>query len=145
VRDGFCMTPPTDNNLTEARRWLRQAEEHLAVARWNGEGKYWAAGCFQAQQAAELALKAVLIRAGERVILMHGVVALLKHVAAAHSTFGTLGGAARRLDRYYIGTRYPNGLASGTAAENFDEEDFQTAVAAATEVLSAARQVVEQA
>ena len=139
------MSDPPDANLTEARRWLRQAEEHLSVAQWDGQGEFWAAACFQAQQAAELALKAVLIREGERSIVTHGVVGLVKRVGRYHASFASMAADARRLDRYYIPTRYPNGLASGTAAENFDREDFDTAIDAATKVIESARETVEPA
>jgi len=139
------MSDPPDANVVEAARWLRQAIEHLSVARWDGQGEFWAAACFQAQQSAELALKAVLIHQGERSVMTHGVVGLVKRVSKYHAELAALAAQARRLDRYYIPTRYPNGLASGTAAENFDDEDFQMAVDAATEVIESARRIVEQA
>ena len=50
-----------------------------------------------------------------------------------------------QVDRYYIPTRYPNGLASGTAAENFDHQDFDIAINAATKAIEFARQIIEQA
>lgn len=139
------MSNQTDANLAEARRWLKQADEHLAVARWDGHGEFWAPACFQAQQAAELALRAVLIREGERSVVTHGVVALVERVTKNHASFASLAAGARRLDLYHIPTRYPNSLASGTAAENFDREDFQTAIDAATKVIEAARRIVKQA
>ena len=72
------MSEVRDANLHEARRWLRQADEHFASAKWSAQGKYWAAACFQCQQAAELAMKAILIRQGERP-RAHGVVRLVNH------------------------------------------------------------------
>ena len=139
------MSDPLDANLMEARRWLQQAEEHLSVARWDGQGEFWAAACFQAQQAAEVAVKAVLIRQGERSIVTHGVVGLIKRAAKYYADLASLSVRARRLDRYYIATRYPNGLPSGTAGENFDQQDFETAIEAATEVIESARRIVERA
>ena len=137
------MSDPVDANLAEARRWLKQAGEHLSVAQWDRDGKFWAAACFQAQQAAETAVKAVLIREGERSIITHGVVGLVKRVANYHPDFADLAAHARRLDRYYIPTRYPNGLVDGTAAENFDRRDAEEAIQAVDEIIQRVRRIVE--
>ncbi|MGQ9595911.1 MAG: HEPN domain-containing protein [Thermoproteota archaeon] len=66
------------SNIPLARRWLRQAERDLKAA---GDsfvsGNYkWA--CFQAQQAAEKALKAVLFLRGLGAVLTHSIFELNK-------------------------------------------------------------------
>jgi len=43
------------------RRWLNKAEENLKVAETSYRNSFYAASCFHAQQAAELALKALII------------------------------------------------------------------------------------
>jgi HEPN domain-containing protein len=136
------MSGPPNANLDQARRWLRQAEENLATARWNAQGKFWAPACFYAEQSGETALKAVLIAQGERSLFTHSVRKLAEQAAGYHPELTNLVGKARRLDRYYIATRYPNGLAEGTGGENFDETDFQEADAAAGEIVSAARKLI---
>jgi HEPN domain-containing protein len=97
-------------------------------------GNYeWAA--FQAQQAAEKALKAVLLffNREER---HHSVVQLLNEVQRFAGVPQPLAEAARELDRHYIQTRYPNGFAEGYPAQYYDEK-------LATECVSHARNVIE--
>ena len=127
------MNETPDQNLSDALRWLKQAEEHFAVAEWDGQGRFWAAACFRYQQAAELAMKAILLHQGERNIRLHSVLGLLRKAALYEPALNSLDAGARRLDRYYIGTRYPNGLAEGTASDSYDEHDFQEARKAAAE------------
>ncbi len=45
----------------EAARWLAQAENDLAFARYALEGGYFHQACFVAQQAAEKAMKGLLM------------------------------------------------------------------------------------
>lgn len=138
------MSEARDANRDEARRWLRQADEHFASAKWSAKGRHWAAACFQCQQAAELAAKAILIRQGERP-RTHGVVSLVDSATQYDPALSELLGAARRLDRFYIPTRYPNGLPTGTAVDHFDELDFQAAETATQGILEVVRQVIENA
>lgn len=138
------MSGQPDSNLEEARRWLRQAEENLVTARWNGQGNLWAPACFYCQQAAEIALKAVLIREGERTFRTHSVLRLADRAATYEAEFSRLASKVRRLDRYYIATRYPNGLTDGTASENYDEQDFREAGWTAEEIVRLARRLIPE-
>lgn len=133
------MSETPDHNRSEARRWLKQAEEHAAVANWNGQGNFWPAACFHYQQAGELALKAMLMLEGERNPRVHTVLGLLHRAVKYEPKLRPLEPNARRLDRYYIGTRYPNGLGEGTASDYYDEMDFKEARAATEELLQIAR------
>jgi HEPN domain-containing protein len=139
------MSAQADANIEEARRWLRQAEENLGTARWNGQGQLWAPACFYCQQAGEIALKALLIRQGERVLRTHSVLLLAERAAAYEPAFSKLAEGTRRLDRYYIATRYPNGMTGGTASQNFDERDFREAESTADEILHLVQQHVPAA
>lgn len=71
--------PPPDRRRTLARRWLAKARTDLAVAsvvlEQGPDMDAWAA-CFHAQQAAEKALKAVLIAAGSQPPHVHDLRAL---------------------------------------------------------------------
>ncbi len=51
--------------------------------------------------------------------------------------------AAKKLDRYYIPTRYPNGLPDGIPADVYTEKAAQDAVALAEEVVEAIRERLE--
>jgi HEPN domain-containing protein len=102
------MSGPPDANVMEARRWLKQASTNLASARLLGQGKIWAQGCFFCQQAAEAALKAVLLHAGERNLRTHSTARLVKRTGAYVPGFADFSRDAPLLDRHYVGTRYPH-------------------------------------
>ena len=133
------MSAEPDANLREAQRWLEQAAEHFAAAQWAARGKHWPSACFQFLQAAELALKALLLRQGERV-RVHGLLHLLELLRPYYPEVSRLDQAARNLDRFYIPTRYPDALPTGTSADYFREQDSVEAQTAGGEVLSFARQ-----
>ena len=135
------MNAAPDANLREAQRWLQQAGEHFAAAEWASQGRHWPNACFQFQQAAELALRALLIRQGEQV-RVHGLLHLLELLRSYYPEVGRLDRAARSLDRFYIPTRYPDALPTGTSADYFNEQDSVEAQTAADEVLSFARQTL---
>jgi HEPN domain-containing protein len=125
---------------SEAPRWLRQAEYDFQFARYSADGGYYAAACFQAQQATEKALKAYLFGKGHRFAHGHSVSELAARCAEHDETFAVLRKGLAVLDRFYIPTRYPNGLPGGIPAEVFFAEDAEQALALAEEALSFVRQ-----
>lgn len=127
----------------EARRWISQARDDLEFVRWLlAEDRGFDKGCFIAQQAAEKALKAALYRDGARTVLGHSVLELLERLIAGHPAFAMLRDDARRIDRFYIPTRYPNGLPSGTPFESFGREDLEQAVDMAERIVAAAENII---
>lgn len=124
---------------SEARRWLAQAGHDLDAARVLEGAGHFNVACFQAQQAAEKAAKAVLYRHGVEDVLGHSVRDLLRAAARAVPALGALDDAALRLDRFYIPTRYPNGLPGGIPAEAFTAEDARAAIAHGEAILAAVR------
>jgi HEPN domain-containing protein len=132
----------SDQNRDEALRWLRQAENDLAAARTLTDGGFYAQGCFYAQQAGEKALKAALFSRGERPWRVHSVQKLAETCSDQDETAAPLVDQGRLLDRFYIPTRYPNGLPAGTPAEAFVEDDAQQALRAAEAVLRYAKEGV---
>jgi HEPN domain-containing protein len=110
----------------EGRRWLSQAEYDLRAARANVDS-FPALSCYLSQQAAEKALKALLYHSGSRTVLGHSVVDLLEQAANKYEGLGGFRPQARELDRFYIPTRYPNGLPGGIPAESFTVEEAHTA------------------
>lgn len=122
----------------EAERWLRQARTDLDAARTLRKD-FPALACFHAQQSAEKALKAVLYAAGERPVLGHAVSELAARVVEHHPSFEELRSRISKLDRYYIPTRYPNGLPEGgDPAESFDAADATSAIKDADDALTQA-------
>lgn len=111
--------------------WFRQAQRRLESARWAIKGAFYEDACFGAQQASELAVKALLERQG-RIELGHSVFQLLQSVGNVPPGILT---AARVLDRYYIPTRYPDGFPSGAPMDFYDEPTAEEAVKHAEEIL----------
>lgn len=113
------------------RDWLRQAQRKLESAQWAIQGGFYEDACFSAQQAAELAAKALLESQG-RIELGHSVLQLLQ---AAGVRQRKILAAARLLDRYYIPTRYPNGFAQGAPMDYYDKPTAQEAVHRAQDIV----------
>ena len=105
----------------EGRRWLKQAQEEFQDAqRLREAGRFYLA-LFLCQQATEKALKAYLYFKGEEPIFSHSITELLPFAASYDPDFESLV-RAKRLDAYYLPTRYPNSLPGGVPAEYYDDE-----------------------
>ena len=132
--------------LKVLRRWLRYAEDDLRTAETLLEQSDIVPriSCFHAQQAAEKALKAVLYGAGERVVIGHSLAELGERVEQRDPAYRALRGEVAKLDRYYVPTRYPNGLpAGGDPGEAFDAEDAAAAIATAERALEYVRRLLD--
>ena len=129
-----------ESAVHEGRRWLRQAEEDLDAARGSAEvlGKHYLA-CFLAQQAAEKALKALFYARGAVSVRGHSVAELCTAAEPFDPAIAALRPRLAKLDRYYIPTRYPNGLSGGHPFEAFDAGDSADAVGLAGEAIAAVR------
>jgi len=121
----------------EAARWLDQAENDLAFARYALEGEFFHQACFVSQQCAEKAVKAIHFRDGARTVIGHGVAALLGRLRERYPSLSTLVDHAAELDLYYIPARYPNGLAEGSPHRLFTRAQADRALAAAQAILDA--------
>ena len=126
----------------EGMRWLLQARRDLDDARYCFDGERFNLACFLSQQAAEKALKAFLYAEGEEIVLGHSVARLVKDVLRYDRGLNSLKGVSV-LDKYYIPTRYPNGLPGGVPYEAFDEEDASRAIGLATRVIDRVGAVLE--
>lgn len=70
--------PPDPKNLGTPEEWLKRARSNLAIARQpKPEEVYWEDLCFEAQQAAEKALKAVLLFKNIQFRFVHDLAELL--------------------------------------------------------------------
>jgi HEPN domain-containing protein len=112
--------------------WFRQAERKLDSARWDIQGQFYEDACFSAQQAAELAAKALLESQG-RIEMGHSVYQLLQTAGGVPTEILDAG---RVLDRYYIPTRYPNGFPAGAPMDFYDQPTAEEAVKLAERVLA---------
>jgi len=59
-------------------------------------------------------------------------------------SFQDIRNAARRLDRFYIPTRYPNGLPGGSPYEVYAEEDLSEAIEDLKRVIETSRNFLEK-
>ena len=97
----------------------------------------WA--CFQVQQAAEKALKALWLGNGFEP-WGHSVLRLIDEYpdeSVRSGPLAALRSAAKALDKLYIPTRYPNGLPDLSPFEVYTDVEAQAAIAAARSVLAA--------
>jgi HEPN domain-containing protein len=120
----------------EYQRWITQARMDLDDAEYSARGGRNNLACFLSQQAAEKAVKAYLYRVGHQVVWGHSVAELIHDALESEPGFGTLKEKGSFLDRYYIPTRYPNGLPGGIPSESFSEKDASEAIAAAREIIA---------
>lgn len=106
----------------ECIRWFTQAKDEFQDAEeLRKRGRFYLA-LFHSQQAAEKALKAYLylkVKSIE-VFYTHSIDELMKMVLEIDPDFKEVS-AAKKLDRYYIPTRYPSGLPGGVPSRYFDD------------------------
>lgn len=118
----------------EFHRWRGQADGALEMARM-GSHHNWR--CFLAEQAAQMAMKALLHGLG-RGPWGHDLVELGKGLAEGLGSplDRGLADALRRLSKLYIPTRYVDALPPGDPADKFTGDDADEAIADATLVLA---------
>lgn len=119
----------------EGTRWLLQARQDISDAEYAHIGERFNLTCFLAQQAAEKAIKGYLYAQGRSLVIGHSVARLCRDAAGFDPEFEDLRRRAAPLDKYYIPTRYPNGLPGGIPAEAFDEIDADRALELARYVI----------
>jgi HEPN domain-containing protein len=117
-------------DTAEFERWLAAAEDatRAAQVQADADGHNWA--CFLAEQAAQLAVKALLHGVGvgawghDLVVLGGGVAKQLQTALPAE-----VDAALRRLSRHYIPARYPDAHPSGPPALYYGAGDAEQALA----------------
>ncbi len=122
-----------------SRDWLTQAERNLEQAQASREdGRHeWA--CFAAQQAAELAAKALHLFYKQEA-WGHVVARLLAELPV--SAPGDLIEKAKVLDNFYIPTRYPNGHSEGAPFHHYGTYQSEEAIGCAGEIIEYVRAVM---
>ncbi|MCS6938587.1 MAG: HEPN domain-containing protein [Roseiflexus sp.] len=132
-------------NRYEAERWLRTAEEDLRAVEVLLQAGAYAQACFYAQQSGEKAIKSLwhLIDADA---WGHSVQRLILEFPE-RSRLPDLEQWLERgalLDKFYIPTRYPNGLPDLTPGQVYTLDDAQRGLQAARLLLEACRKWMEQ-
>jgi HEPN domain-containing protein len=127
--------------LERSEDLLKDADDFLGAAKDLLVGGRWAKVCFNSQQAAELALKAALNSLGLEV-KSHDLSLLLRELATYEPDVETFTDLAKRLDQYYIPTRYANAFHSGSAMEHYTQGQADEAVRQAETILEACKRIV---
>jgi HEPN domain-containing protein len=124
-----------ESSLRVARHWLNAALVDREVAREIAE-RFPQVATFHAQQAAEKALKAVLVlRAGDAP-RSHLIDSLLEALFSIQMEVpGEIISAARSLEKHYLPTRYPDALGGGDPAKAYSQGDAVAAIEAGERVL----------
>lgn len=113
----------------EAIRWFLQTEDDLRFVEWvAAESFFFDKGCFMAQQAGGKTLKACLYATGKRRVIGHSLFEMCRELAALDAGFDPVISQAKRLDRFYIAARYPNGIPGNSPFETFDGDDLKKAL-----------------
>jgi HEPN domain-containing protein len=127
----------------EALRWLKTAEEDLGAARGLRSLKKYSHACFLAQQCGEKALKALWYALGHdpwghsiQKLIMDMPDKAAKQQLKSHLEAGVI------LDRYYIPTRYPNGLPDLTPGEVYMKQDADLCIRHASASLAAVKSLI---
>ena len=102
------------------QEWLNRAKSNLIRARAEIKGVYLEDLCFDAQQAAEKAVKAVLIHWKVRFPYVHDLAELLTLVVQTGHKVPESVEQAARLTRYAVMARYP-GLAEPVSRGEYEE------------------------
>ena len=123
------MRPPERFPHDDPREWLNRAHSNLVRAKLWKEGVYLEDLCFDAQQAAEKAIKGLLLARGVRHPFIHDLAALISLVEEAGVDVPTNVFDAAILTRYAAVTRYPAHTRAVT------DEDHRQAVQLASRVV----------
>jgi HEPN domain-containing protein len=91
----------------DPQEWLNRARSNLALARTQGQDIYLEDLCFNLQQAAEKALKALLIQMGVEFPYVHDIGQLLTRLEASGCAIPEALLQGARLTRFAVFTRYP--------------------------------------
>jgi HEPN domain-containing protein len=119
--------------MNRYKDWLDQAERDLRRAHLDVKYEFWEWACFTSEQAAEKAVKALLMNRGITA-WGHAITPMLSRLEDVPVPERMML-AAQLLDAYYILSRYPNGFAEGKPADYFNRKKAMEAVDAAAEII----------
>lgn len=114
--------------------WLKQANSDLDAAEDSAGSSHFEWACFQAQQAAEKALKALIISKGGE-SRAHSINFLLSNLPEKVGVSEQIQNVAKDLDKNYIPTRYPDSFSTGIPKDFFTSDDARRAIANAKKII----------
>ena len=104
----------------DPREWVNRARSDLEIAGSRKEGVYLEDLCFHAQQAAEKAVKALLIKHNVEFPYVHDIAQLLTLLEKTGQQISEPIRQAERLTRFAVIARYP-GMAPPTTLDEYNE------------------------
>ena len=123
--------PHKPEELGSPEEWVKRAKSNLAIARQpKTEDIFFEDLCFETQQAAEKALKAVLLSKGIKFRLVHDLAELLTLLEQGGVSLPEDIRSAAALTDYSVEARYPGPF------EPVTEEEFREALLIAGNVVS---------
>lgn len=127
--------------MKRALAWFKQAQNEYKWGELSCNAGFYAQTCYISQQVAEKALKSIAYFRGATSIKSHSV----KGIAEELEINGQLAEFAKKLDLYYISTRYPDALPDNAVpAESFSQGQAKEALEMAKVFLDkAGREVIE--
>jgi HEPN domain-containing protein len=123
--------PPDD-----PREWLNRARSNLSQAKAKRKGVYLEDLCFDAQQAAEKAIKALLIKLAVNFPYVHDLAKLLTLVEKAGQEVPEPIKRAEELSRFAVFTRYPG------IGPSIKEKEYRETVEIAAQVVKWAENII---
>jgi HEPN domain-containing protein len=123
---------------TRARDWLKQALRNLDQAQDSRQADRHEWACFAAQQAAEMAVKALHLYLGQEA-WGHVVAKLLRELPETVRLPDGIVDKGRVLDTFYIPPRYPNSHPEGAPFEHYGSLQSQEAIDYAREIVEFVR------
>jgi len=118
----------------EPREWLNRARSDLLLSKTKKEGIYLEDLCFHAQQAAEKAIKALLIKHGIEFPYVHDIAGLFTLLERAGQDLPETVREGEKLTRFAVFTRYPG------IAHPISHEEYEEAIKIAEEVVRWAKE-----
>ena len=123
------MGPPDRFPPDDPREWLNRARSNLAMARNRVPDAYLEDLCFEAQQAAEKAIKAVMIARNIEFPYVHNLAFLLSILQENGENIPNEVRRAARLTPYAVDTRYPG------VEQPVSEHEYKSAIEIAEVVI----------
>lgn len=130
------MKPHERYGPDDPREWLNRARSNLQRAKLRVPATYLEDACFDAQQAAEKAIKAVMVSRGIEFPYIHELARLMDILESVGERIPATVRQSDRLTQYATATRYPG------VEEPVGEQDYAEAVQLAEAVVHWAERTI---
>ncbi len=134
-----------EKRIKEAQRWVMTAQEDIEAAKILFEKEKYAHCCFHCQQAAEKAVKAIYYLFEEQPWSQSVLELLFEFEKATDMKIpAEIKEEAALLDKFYIPTRYPDGLPALTPSQAFTKKEAVSALNSADKILNFCLNIIDR-